>query len=67
MVWSCGGKEGTKVSWEGAHLAVLMDIRDELQSLNRRFSCPLFLEIPRTIERIRKNTIKRKHVKKAKR
>lgn len=42
----------------GAIVAVLMDIRDELQRLNRVFACPNFLDVPRSLRRIAKNTAK---------
>lgn len=35
-----------------AHLAVLMDIRDELQALNRVFACPNFLAVPVVLREI---------------
>lgn len=41
------------VSWEGAQLAVLMDIRDELQALNRIIGCPNFVAVPQTLREIR--------------
>ena len=37
---------------QDAQLAVLMDIRDELQTLNRLLSCDNFTAIPRNLERI---------------
>ena len=37
-------------------LAVLMDIRDELQTLNRLLSCPNFIAIPTILRTIRRNT-----------
>ena len=51
---------GEKPDYDGAKLATLMDIRDELKELNRLFRCDNFLRIPREIERIRKNTTKPK-------
>jgi hypothetical protein len=36
--WNCGEDGGT-VSQDQARLAVLMDIRDELQALNRIMQC----------------------------
>lgn len=45
-------------SWEGANLAVLMDIRDELQTLNRLLGCVNFMRIPLTLKEIRRNTAK---------
>lgn len=43
-----------------AHLAVLMDIRDELQTLNRLLGCQNFLSIPSKLDAIRRNTTKAK-------
>lgn len=48
---------------QDAHLAVLMDIRDELQALNRVFGCQNFLEVPRILREIRRNTTKKKRVR----
>lgn len=49
---------------ETAQLAVLMDIRAELQSLNRLLNCGNFLKIPRHLRRIAINTTKRKRATK---
>ncbi len=57
-----GGKE---VSWEGAQLAVLMDIRDELQTLNRVLGCVRFTTIPDTLKTIAANTKRRPRTRKA--
>ncbi len=35
-----------------AHLAVLMDIRDEMKRLNALLSCPNFTGIPQTLKSI---------------
>jgi hypothetical protein len=43
---------------EQAQLAVLMDIRVELQTLNRVLACPNFQAIPQTLKRISRNTAK---------
>ena len=50
-------------TWDGAKVALLMDIRDELQHLNRTLDCPNFQNIPRTLTQIARNTTKRKRVK----
>lgn len=42
-----------------ASLAVLMDIRDELQTLNMVFRCHNTLAIPDLLRAIKKNTTKR--------
>ena len=44
------------ISSEDSHLCVLMDIRDELQKLNRVFNCPSTREIPIILKTIRANT-----------
>lgn len=46
------------MTWEGVHTALLMDIRDELKQLNGLLGCPNFVEIPRTLRAIRRNTAK---------
>lgn len=55
---------------EDAKLAVLMDIRDELQSLNRILQCPNFIAVPRKLDdiktelrQVRLNTRKKKRPK----
>lgn len=50
----CWGAE----QYDYMQLAVLMDIRTELQTLNRVFQCRNFLAIPRKLDRISKNTAK---------
>lgn len=47
---------GKECAWDPAILAVLMDIRRELQALNNLLACPNFLAIPRTLSAIRVNT-----------
>ena len=56
--WNCGNHEVQSVAH--AQLAVLMDIRDELQALNRIFQCHNFLAIPQKLDAIAKNTQKKK-------
>lgn len=43
-------------SWEAVKIAVLMDIRDELQQLNHTLGCYNFQSIPAVLRTIRKNT-----------
>ena len=47
-------------SWEQVSIAVLMDIREELQRLNSLLHCHNFLEFPRVLRQIRRNTTKKK-------
>jgi len=51
--------DGT-VPTDDAHLAVLMDIRDELQSMNAVLHCSNFLAIPRKLDAIKRNTAKKR-------
>lgn len=44
----------------GMSLAVLMDIRDELQRLNRLLHCSNFVAIPTILRRIDQNAAKKK-------
>lgn len=60
-------------STEHAMLAVLMDLRTELQTLNARLievrdrlafaQCPDFRALPRVLQQIRRNTTKRRRVR----
>ena len=63
--WKPGDENGGAPTWERVGIAVLLDIRDELQTLNRLLSCPNFTEIPRTLRSIRKNTTRPKPKRKA--
>ena len=54
---------GNGVSFDGAQLAVLMDIRDELKLLNQLLHCQNFLEMPHLLRCIERNTKKRKRRK----
>lgn len=55
--------DGEELTWGAAHGAILMDIRDELQKLNRVFQCYRFLAIPDTLNQIKRNTTKRRKKK----
>jgi hypothetical protein len=54
--WDLGDGKGNIDSWEQAKMAVLYDIRDELQTLNRVLACPNFTAIPTVLRTIRRNT-----------
>ena len=56
--WEVTEANGTTPTWERAGIAVLMDIRRELQRLNGLLSCPHFTAIPRTLRTISRNTAK---------
>lgn len=57
------GRYHDSIFYQYASLAVLMDIRDELQSLNRLLSCTNFLSIPASLRTIVANTTKRKYTR----
>jgi hypothetical protein len=48
------------LTWEHAQTAVLMDIRRELQTLNRLLHCKNFTSIPQYLRDIRRHTTKPK-------
>ncbi len=50
---------GKFIGYDGAQLAVMMDIRDELKKLNRVFECYNFVRIPRILDRISANTTRK--------
>lgn len=58
-------QQGGNWSFEAATLAVLMDLRDELKTLNRVFACPNFQQVPRVLRDIRRNTTKKQKAKAA--
>jgi len=62
--WSIHIDEGGSSSYDGAQLAVLMDIRAELRKLNRLLHCDNFVGIPRVLRSIQRNTAKPKRRKK---
>jgi hypothetical protein len=41
-------------------IALLMDLRDELQRLNSLLHCPNFIAIPRKLDRIMRNTTRKR-------
>lgn len=47
-------------SWDQAQLAILMDIRDQLRTLNALLRCPNFLNIPTSLRQIERNTKRKK-------
>lgn len=59
--------EGEKAhTWEYAamQVAVLMDIRDALQTLNRLLGCPNFLRVPHHLATIATNTTRKPRIRK---
>jgi hypothetical protein len=58
--WNLFNDKGEIGTWEKVGIAVLMDIRRELRTLNTVLRCPHFVAIPRKLDRIAKNTAKKK-------
>lgn len=44
--WNVAEEDGKIPTWDRVGIAVLMDIRDELQQLNAVFACHRFLNVP---------------------
>ena len=60
VAWEVADETGKVATWDCVQVAVLMDIRDELQRLNRLLHCSNFTDIPMILRRVEKNTTKRK-------
>lgn len=58
--WNESPDKTGNYSWNQAIVSVLTDIREELQALNRTLQCPNFLAIPRKLDRIGRNTAKKR-------
>lgn len=54
----------TNHSWASTQVSLLMDLRDELQYLNRLLHCQNFIQIPRILQAIQSNTAKKRRAKK---
>lgn len=52
--WTVAPNTSGIFSHEAAQLAVLQDIRDEMQQLNRLLACPNFIGIPKTLRDIKR-------------
>jgi len=64
--WDVSNVAGVTPSWVAAAVAVLMDIRREIQTLNRLLlACPNFQAIPGTLKTISQNTARPKKKKRA--
>lgn len=57
--WKLNVDSNGCVSMDDAQLAVLMDIRDELQKLNRLLACHNFTNMPHVLKRIDKRLAKK--------
>lgn len=59
-MWQIFQTDNGKYTNDQVTLAVLMDIREQLATLNRLLACPNFTGIPETLRQIRRNTIKKR-------
>lgn len=57
--WNLNTNYDGTTAIETVQAAVLMDIRDELQKLNRLLHCSNFTDIPHILRTIRRNTAKK--------
>lgn len=55
--WNPAREDGS-ITWDRVDTALLMDIRDELQTLNRLLACRNFVGIPASLRAIQRNTKK---------
>lgn len=65
--WNDERDSSGNYSWNQAIVAVLTDIRDEMQTLNGILTCPNFQDIPNKLDRIKRNTAKKTPVLRASR
>lgn len=56
---------GDNFKWEHVMIEVLMDVRAELARLNALLHCHNFTDIPHKLERIKRNTAKKRKPKAA--
>lgn len=59
--WGLPTKDYT---WEHVKIALLMDLRNELKTLNRLIGCHNTMAIPGLLRDIKRNTTRRKYKKK---
>lgn len=64
MNWGVTRDSAGNWSWDTAKLAVLCDIRRELQQLNRLLGCARFIGIPDQLQQIELNTTRKKRKRK---
>lgn len=57
--WNAADADGS-ITWDRVPVAILMDIRDELKKLNALLHCHNFTDIPHKLERIKRNTAKKR-------
>jgi len=59
VAWNVWQEADGKYTAESVERAILLDIREELRQLNRLLHCSNFIQIPRTLRAIERNTKKR--------
>ena len=59
------GTGGRTHQWEVIHTALLMDLRDELRSLNALLHCQNFVTLPRELRGLRRDLKAQRKEKKA--
>ncbi len=66
--WNLGEQHPSGPTFDQVKCALLMDIRDELQALNRLLNCSRFIQIPTTLSNIERAVsapkVKRAYVRK---
>ena len=58
--WDVLDERGNAPTWERVNVAVLMDIRRELKTLNALLTCPNFMKIPQSLSTIARNTTRKR-------
>lgn len=58
--WIVTDDDGRVTEWDQVIVAILMDLRDELQKLNNLLGCSNFIQIPHTLAAIKRNTTKKR-------
>ena len=64
--WNLANEQGNIATWRHVSIAVLMDIRRELRTLNSLLRCPNFQAMPGYLARISRNTAKPRKAKRTK-
>jgi hypothetical protein len=62
LLWNLTELVNNGLNCPEIQIALLMDIRDEMRSLNQLLHCPNFVGIPRKLDSIRRNTFRKRRV-----
>jgi hypothetical protein len=57
--WAFWKYDDGSLNMETVNAIILLDIREELKTLNRVFACQNFLQVPKVLRDIRRNTTKK--------